>query len=78
MPKELVKNLNENPNVEKAAERTVTFTEEFRRKAYEEYCRGKAIAPDHSSAVIDTPPVACVIILCEKLTGGAHGAAARN
>ena len=43
LPKEYVQKLNEHRNVENATEWTVTFTEEFKRKAYEEYTRGKSI-----------------------------------
>lgn len=43
LPKEYVQELNEHRYVENATEWTVTFTEEFKRKAYEEYTRGKSI-----------------------------------
>ena len=43
MPKEFVKKLNENPNVESATEWTVSFTAEFKQKAYDEYYRGKSM-----------------------------------
>ena len=42
MPKEFVKKLNEHPNVESATEWTVSFTSEFKQKAYDEYCQGKS------------------------------------
>ena len=42
MPKEFVKKLNENPNVETATEWTVSFTAEFKQKAYDEYYHGKS------------------------------------
>ena len=42
MPKEFVKKLNENPNVESATEWTVSFTEAFKQQAYDEYYRGKS------------------------------------
>lgn len=43
LPKEYVQELNEHRYVENATEWTVTFTEEFKRKAYEEYTHGKSI-----------------------------------
>ena len=42
IPKAYVKELNENPCVEHATEWTVTFTAEFKQKAYDEYYRGKS------------------------------------
>lgn len=43
MPKAFVDELNANPYVEKATAWSVTFTEEFKRKAYEEYSQGKSM-----------------------------------
>lgn len=43
IPKEYVKALNEHPCVEKATEWTVSFTSEFKQKAYDEYYRGKSM-----------------------------------
>lgn len=53
MSKEFVKELNENPNVEKATEWSVTFTEEFKRKAYEEYYLGKPMREIFAEAGFD-------------------------
>ena len=41
IPRETVKKLNENPNVKKATEWTVSFTPEFKQFAYDEYYSGK-------------------------------------
>lgn len=43
MSKEFVKQLNENPNVDKATEWTISFTKEFKQLAYDEYQRGKSM-----------------------------------
>jgi transposase-like protein len=53
IPKELVKAMNENPNVEKATEWTVTFTKEFKFKAYEEYKHGKPMREIFTEAGFD-------------------------
>lgn len=55
--KDFVKELNENPNVEKATEWVVHFTSEFKQKAYEEIYRGKSIREIFTEAGLD----------CEKL-----------
>ena len=43
IPKEYVKKLQEHPYVEKATQWTVSFTPEFKKKAYDEYCGGKSM-----------------------------------
>lgn len=43
MPKEYVKELQENPYVSKVTEWTVTFTPEFKQIAYREYYNGKSM-----------------------------------
>ena len=53
IPKELVKKLNENPNVKKATEWSVTFTADFKKLAYDEYCSGKHMKQIFTEAGID-------------------------
>jgi len=53
LPKEYVQKLNEHRYVENATEWTVTFTEEFKRKAYEEYTNGKSIRTIFTEAGFD-------------------------
>lgn len=53
IPRELVKKLNENPNVKRATEWSVTFTEEFKKHAYEEYCSGKRMKQIFTEAGFD-------------------------
>lgn len=53
MSKEFVKQLNENPNVEKATEWTVNFTKEFKQLAYDEYQRGKSMREVFTEAGFD-------------------------
>lgn len=43
IPKEYVEQLKKHPCVEKATEWTVSFTSEFKQKAYDEYYRGKSM-----------------------------------
>ena len=43
MPKEYVRKLQEHPYVTRATEWTVSFTPEFKKKAYEEYYNGKSM-----------------------------------
>ena len=43
MSQKLVQELNEHPSVENATEWTVSFTPEFKQKAYDEYHRGKSM-----------------------------------
>lgn len=57
MPKEFVKELNENPYVLKATEWTVSFTAEFKQFAYNEYYKGKSTKEIFTEAGFD----------CEKL-----------
>jgi len=57
MPKEFVKELNENPYVLKATEWTVSFTAEFKQFAYDEYYKGKSTKEIFTEAGFD----------CEKL-----------
>ena len=53
IPRELVKKLNENPNVKKATEWSVTFTEEFKKHAYDEYSNGKRMKQIFTEAGFD-------------------------
>lgn len=53
MSKEFVKQLNENPNVEKATEWTISFTKEFKQLAYDEYQRGKSMREVFTEAGFD-------------------------
>ena len=53
IPRELVKKLNENPNVKRATEWSVTFTEEFKKHAYEEYSSGKRMKQIFTEAGFD-------------------------
>lgn len=53
IPKEYVKTLNEHPSVEKATEWTVSFTSEFKQKAYDEYYRGKSMREIFTEAGLD-------------------------
>lgn len=57
LTKEFVKELNENPNVQKATEWAVYFTAEFKQLAYEELYRGKSVREIFAEAGLD----------CEKL-----------
>ena len=43
IPKEYVEKLKEHPYVERVTERSISYTPEFKRIAYEEYCSGKNI-----------------------------------
>ena len=54
LSKEYVNELNEHRYVEKATEWSITFTEEFKRLAYEEYCRGKSMRDIFTEAGFDT------------------------
>ena len=51
--KEYVKELNKHKYVEKATDWTVSFTEEFKQLAYDEYHRGKSMAEIFSEAGLD-------------------------
>ena len=42
-PKEYVEELNKHPCVDKATEWTISFTPEFKQRAYDEYSRGKSM-----------------------------------
>ena len=53
MSKEDVKKLREHPYVLKATEWTVSFTPEFKRIAYEEYCGGKSMRQIFTDAGFD-------------------------
>jgi transposase-like protein len=53
LPKKYVQELNEHEYVENATEWSVTFTEEFKRKAYEEYVRGKSMREIFTEAGFD-------------------------
>ena len=53
IPRELVKKLNENPNVKKATEWSVSFTAEFKKHAYDEYCSGKGMKQIFTEAGFD-------------------------
>ena len=57
IPKAYVKELNEHPCVESATDWTVSFTAEFKQKAYDEYYRGKSTREIFAEAGLD----------CEKL-----------
>lgn len=57
IPKEYVKELNENPYVLKATEWTVSFTAEFKQLSYDEYYKGKSTKEIFTEAGFD----------CEKL-----------
>ena len=51
--KETVRKLNENPNVKKATEWTVSFTPEFKQRAYDEYYAGKSMRQIFTEAGLD-------------------------
>ena len=53
LPKEYVRELNEHRYVANATEWSVTFTEEFKQKAYEEYVRGKSMRDIFTEAGFD-------------------------
>ena len=53
LPKEYVKELNEHRYVEKATEWSVSFTAEFKQKAYDEYYRGKSMREIFTEAGFD-------------------------
>lgn len=53
LPKEYVKELNENIYVERATEWTVSFTAEFKQLAYDEYYRGKSMREIFTEAGFD-------------------------
>lgn len=53
IPKETIRKLNENPNVKKATEWTVSFTPEFKQRAYEEYYAGKSMRQIFTEAGLD-------------------------
>lgn len=53
IPREAVKKLNENPNVKKATEWTVSFTPEFKQHAYDEYYAGKSMHQIFTEAGLD-------------------------
>lgn len=53
IPMEVVRKLNENPNVKKATEWTVSFTPEFKRRAYDEYYAGKSMRQIFTEAGLD-------------------------
>ena len=53
IPKEFVEKLKENPSVESATEWSVSFTPEFKQKAYEEYYRGKSMKEIFIEAGLD-------------------------
>ena len=53
IPRETVKKLNENPNVRKATEWTVSFTPEFKQQAYDEYYAGKSMRQIFAEAGLD-------------------------
>ena len=51
--KEYVKELQEHPYVAKATEWTVSFTPEFKKMAYSEYCSGKSMREIFTNAGFD-------------------------
>ena len=51
--RETVRKLNENPNVKKATEWTVSFTPEFKQQAYDEYYAGKSMRRIFTEAGLD-------------------------
>ena len=53
IPKETIRKLNENPNVKKATEWTVSFTPEFKQRAYDEYYGGKSMRQIFTEAGLD-------------------------
>ena len=53
IPRETVRKLNENPNVKKATEWTVSFTAEFKQRAYDEYYAGKSMRQIFTEAGLD-------------------------
>ena len=53
LPKAYIEELRKHRYVAKATDWTVTFTEEFKRKAYEEYIRGKSMREIFTEAGID-------------------------
>ena len=53
LPKEYVKELNEHRYVEQATEWSVSFTAEFKQKAYDEYYRGKSMREIFTEAGLD-------------------------
>ena len=53
LPKEYVKELNEHRYVEQATEWSVSFTAEFKQKAYDEYYRGKSMREIFTEAGFD-------------------------
>ena len=53
LSKEYVKELNEHRYVESATEWTVSFTEEFKQLAYDEYYRGKSMREIFTEAGFD-------------------------
>ena len=53
IPRETVRKLNENPNVKKATEWTVSFTAEFKQQAYDEYYAGKSMRQIFTEAGLD-------------------------
>ena len=53
LPKEYVKELNEHRYVEQATEWSVSFTAEFKQKAYDEYCRGQSMREIFTEAGFD-------------------------
>jgi transposase-like protein len=53
LPKEYVQALNGHRYVENATDWTVSFTEEFKRLAYEEYLRGKSMREIFTEAGFD-------------------------
>ena len=57
IPKEYVKDLKRHPCVESATEWVVSFTVEFKQRAYDEYYRGKSTREIFTEAGLD----------CEKL-----------
>ena len=53
IPRETVRKLNENPSVKKATEWTVSFTAEFKQRAYDEYYAGKSMRQIFTEAGLD-------------------------
>ena len=55
--KEYVKKLQEHPYVAKATQWTVSFTPEFKRMAYDEYCSGKSMRQIFADAGFDVEAI---------------------
>jgi len=57
IPKEMVRKLNEHPYVKKATEWSVSFTSDFKKLAYDEYCRGKSMKQIFIEAGLDVETI---------------------